>query len=163
MSARSSKAPDILSRDSRYVLRPWSGTGEPVPVVEAKDCIVTDADGKDFIDFTSGYFVNQAGHCHPRVMKAAAEQLGKVTQVSGRLTTPALVDLAERLVTLSPRPLERIFFTTGGTEANEFALKMVRQHTGKTDVAFYDNAYHGLTLGTLAACAAQKYRDSGGV
>jgi 4-aminobutyrate aminotransferase-like enzyme len=162
-ASRSSTAPDLLSRDGRYILRPWSGTGEPVPVVDAKDCVVTDADGKDFIDFTSGYFVNQAGHCHPKVMKAAADQLGKVTQVSGRHTTPAIVDLAERLVTLSPKPLERVFFTTGGTEANEFAFKMVRQHTGKTDIAYYDNAYHGLTLGALAACAAHKYRDSGGV
>jgi 4-aminobutyrate aminotransferase-like enzyme len=158
-----STAPDILSRDSRYIIRPWSGTGEPVPIVDAKDCVVTDADGKEFIDFTSGYFVNQAGHCNPRVMKAAADQLGKVTQVSGRHTTPALVDLAERLVTLSPRSTERVFFTTGGTEANEFAFKMARQYTKKTDIAYYDNAYHGLTLGALAACAAQKYRDSGGV
>jgi 4-aminobutyrate aminotransferase-like enzyme len=156
-------APDLLSRDGRYVLRPWSGTGEPVPVVDAKDCVLTDADGKQFIDFTSGYFVNQAGHCHPRVVKAATEQMGKVTQVSGRHTTPALVDLAEKLVQLSPRPLDRVFFTTGGTESNEFAFKMVRQHTRKTDIAYLDNAYHGLTLGALAACAAQKYRDSGGV
>lgn len=158
-----SLAPDLLSRDGRYVVRPWSGTGEPVPVVDAKDCILTDADGKQFIDFTSGYFVNQAGHCHPRVVKAATEQLSKVTQVSGRHTTPAVVDLAERLVKLSPRSVDRVFFTTGGTEANEFAFKMARQHTGKTDIAYLDNAYHGLTLGTLAACAAQKYRDSSGV
>jgi 4-aminobutyrate aminotransferase/4-aminobutyrate aminotransferase/(S)-3-amino-2-methylpropionate transaminase len=162
-SDKPSRAPDLLSRDSRYVVRPWSGTGEPVPIVDAKDCTVTDADGKDFLDFTSGYFVNQAGHCNPRVMKAAADQLGKVTQVSGRHTTPAVVDLAERLVQLAPRSIDRVFFTTGGTEANEFALKMVRQKTGKTDVAYYDNAYHGLTLGALAACAAQKYRDSAGV
>jgi 4-aminobutyrate aminotransferase-like enzyme len=132
-------------------------------VVDAKDCILTDAEGKQFIDFTSGYFVNQAGHCHPRVVKAATEQLGKVTQVSGRHTTQAEVDLAERLVQLSPRSVDRVFFTTGGTESNEFAFKMARQYTKKTDIAYLDNAYHGLTLGVLAACAAQKYRDSGGV
>ncbi|HYU14599.1 MAG TPA: aspartate aminotransferase family protein [Candidatus Acidoferrum sp.] len=163
VSEKPSLAPDLLSRDGRYVLRPWSGTGEPVPVVEARDCMLTDADGKQFIDFTSGYFVNQAGHCNPRVVKAATEQLGKVLQVSGRHTTPALVNLAERLVQLSPRSLDRVFFTTGGTESNEFAFKMARQHTGKTDIAYLDNAYHGLTLGALAACAAQKYRDSAGV
>jgi 4-aminobutyrate aminotransferase-like enzyme len=155
--------PDLLSRDGRYVVRPWSGTGEPVPVVEARDCVLTDANGKEFIDFTSGYFVNQAGHCHPRVVKAAQDQLTKVTQVSGRHTTPAVVNLAEKLVQISPRSLDRVFFTTGGTEANEFAFKMARQHTKKTDIAYLDNAYHGLTLGALAACSAQKYRDSGGV
>jgi len=155
--------PDILSRDSRYVVRPWSGSGEPVPVVDAKDCVLTDANGKKFIDFTSGYFVNQAGHCNPRVIKAATEQMSKVCQVSGRHTTPAVVDLAERLVQLSPRSVDHIFFTTGGSESNEFAFKMARQYSGKTDIAYLDNAYHGLSLGVLAACASQKYRDTGGV
>lgn len=158
-----SLAPDLLSRDSRYVVRPWSGTGEPVPIVEAKDCTVTDADGKQFIDFTAGYFVNQAGHCHPRVVKAATEQLGKVTQVSGRHTTGPVVELAERLVNLAPRSIDRMFFTTGGSESNEFAFKMARQHAKKTDIAYLDNAYHGLSLGALAACASQKYRESAGV
>lgn len=162
-SSDKSSAPDLLSRDSRYVIRPWSGTGEPVPVVSAVDCTVTDAEGNEFIDFTSGYFVNQIGHCHPAIVAAATEQLGKVTQVSGRHTTIPLVDLAERLVNHSPASLDKVFFTTGGTEANEFALKMVRQNTGKTDVAYLENAYHGLSLGALAACAAQKYRDSAGV
>jgi 4-aminobutyrate aminotransferase-like enzyme len=166
MSSSSQKpplAPDLVSRDSRYVVRPWSGSGEPVPIVQARDCVLTDANGKQFIDFTSGYFVNQAGHCNPRVVAAATEQMSKVCQVSGRHTTPPLVDLAERLVQLSPRSVDHVFFTTGGSESNEFAFKMARQHTKKTDIAFLDNAYHGLTLGALAACASQKYRDSSGV
>ena len=167
MSARgsdpSSQAPDLLSRDSRYILRPWTGSDEPVPIVKGEDCMVTDASGKAFIDFTAGYFVNQAGHCNPRVTEAAVAQLGKICQVSGRHTTIPVVDLAERLVENSPASLDLAFFTTGGSEATEFALKMARQHTKKTDVAYLDNAYHGLSLGALAACAAQKYRDSAGV
>ncbi len=153
-------ADKLLERDAKYVTRPWSGTGEPVPIVKARGSIVTDAYGKDFVDFTSGYFVNQVGHCHPKVMAAATRQLSLVTQVSGRHTTPALVDLAEALVTQSPKSLEKVFFTTGGTESNEHALKMVRQFTKKTDIACIDNTYHGLTYGVIGACSNPKYQET---
>ena len=156
-------ADSLLERDEKVVLRPWSASGEPVPIVSAQGCVVTDADGKEFLDFTSGYFVNNAGHCHPKVMKAAADQLTKVTQVSGRHTTPAQVELAEKLVEVSPSSIEKVFFATGGSEANEFAWKIARAHTGKTDICAMDNAYHGLTLGVLPACGAEKYRKTSGI
>lgn len=159
----SEKNNSLSERDARYVLRPWSGTGEPVPIVSGTGCTVTDADGKEFLDFTSGYFVNQAGHSHPKVVAAAHEQAQLVTQVSGRHTTPALVNLAEKLVQITPKSLDKVFFSTSGTEANEFALKLVRQKTGKPDLASLENAYHGLTLGVLGGCAAKKYRETAGV
>jgi 4-aminobutyrate aminotransferase-like enzyme len=153
----------LAARDERAVIRPWSGSGEPVPIVEASGCVVIDENGTEFFDFTSGYFVNQAGHCHPRITEAATRQLQRVTQVSGRHTTPPLVELAEKLVAHAPKSLSRVFFCTGGSEANENALKMARQYTKKTDIAYLDNAYHGLTLGVLGACAAKKYRETAGV
>ncbi len=159
----SKEAKHILDRDEKYISRPWSATGEPIPVVDAKGCILTDANGKEFLDFTSGYFVNQAGHCHPKVIAATTEQLGKVMQVSGRHTTPAVVDLAEKLVEISPKSVHKAFFVTGGSEAVEFALKMIRQKTGKSDFASLENGYHGLTLGVLQACGSEKYRNTAGV
>ncbi len=158
------QADDYIARDEAYVLRPWGAVaGEPVPVVKAEGCTVVDAYGKQYVDFTSGYFVNNAGHCHPRIVAAATDQLHKVMQVSGKHTSLPVIDLAERLVELTPSSIDKVFYCTGGSEANEFALKMARQKTGKTDVAYLENAYHGLTLGALEACAAQKYRDSAGV
>jgi 4-aminobutyrate aminotransferase-like enzyme len=155
-------ADDLLARDEKYVIRPWTGTGEPVPAVKGEGCILTDAYGTEFLDFTSGYFVNQAGHCHPKIAAAASEQCTKVTQVSGRHTTPPVVDLAEQLVQLTPKSVDKVFFTTGGSESNEFALKMARQKTGKPDMASLENAYHGLSLGVLGGCSAKKYRDTAG-
>jgi 4-aminobutyrate aminotransferase-like enzyme len=96
-------------------------------------------------------------------MKAAADQLGRVTQVSGRHTTLPLIDLAQRLVEKSPASVDKVFFCTGGSEANEHALKMVRQYSKKSDVCVLDNAYHGLTLGVLGGCASEKYRETAGV
>jgi 4-aminobutyrate aminotransferase / (S)-3-amino-2-methylpropionate transaminase / 5-aminovalerate transaminase len=153
----------LLAKDAKYVLRPWPKKNEPVPIVKASGCVVTDADGNDFIDFTSGYFVNNAGHSHPRVIDAAVKQLHEVSQVSGRHTTVPLVNLAEKLVQITPKSVDKAFFTTGGSESTEFALKLARQHTGKTDIACVDNGFHGLSLGALAACGAEKYRATAGV
>jgi 4-aminobutyrate aminotransferase-like enzyme len=153
----------MMQRDEQYILRPWSGTGEPVPIVSAQGSIVTDAYGKEFIDFTSGYFVNQAGHCHPKVTAAASRQAATVTQVSGRHSTPPIIDIAEKLIKRAPSSVHKVFFTTGGSEANEHALKIVRQHKKKGDVAVIDNAYHGLTLGVLGGCSNPKYRETAGV
>ena len=113
--ANKKAADELLARDEKYVLRPWTGTKEPVPVVEGKGCVIKDAYGNEFLDFTSGYFVNQAGHCHPKVVAAATAQLSKITQVSGRHTTIPVIDLAEKLVTSSPSSLHKVFFTTGGS------------------------------------------------
>ena len=81
-SLSKSQADALVTKDSKHVLRPWSG-GAPVTIVHAEGSTVTDVHGKEYLDFTSGYFVNQAGHCHPRIIEAAVSQTGRVMQVSG--------------------------------------------------------------------------------
>jgi len=160
------KTPDadaIEAADKKYVMRPWTHpAGEPVIVAKAKGCVVTDIHGKDYLDLTAGYFVNNAGHCHPRIIAAAQKQLGEVLQVSGKHGTIAAVRLAEKLMQLAPKSVNKTFFSTGGSEANEFALKAARQYTKKTDIAYLENGYHGLTLGALEVTASDKYRESAG-
>src|SRR5207237_7392926 len=85
-----------------------------------------------------------------------------VLQVSGKHSTIAIVRLAEKLMKLAPRSVAKAFFSTGGSEANEFALKMARQYTKRADVAYLENGYHGLTLGALEVTASEKYRESAG-
>src|SRR4051812_17361927 len=118
------------------MMRPWTHPkGEPVIVAKAKGCTVTDVRGKEYLDLTAGYFVNNAGHCHPRIAEAATKQMQEVLQVSGKHGTIAAVRLAKRLIELAPPTINKAFFTTGGSEANEFALKLARQFTKKPDVA----------------------------
>ncbi|MBX3159420.1 MAG: aspartate aminotransferase family protein [Deltaproteobacteria bacterium] len=144
-------------------MRPWTHpAGEPVIVAKARGCTVTDVHGKDYLDLTAGYFVNNAGHCHPRIVEAATKQMGEVLQVSGKHGTIAAVRLAERLVKLAPPSVNKVFFSTGGSEANEFALKAARQFTKKPDVAYLQNGYHGLSIGSLEVTASEKYRESAG-
>ena len=157
------EADELVADDEQYVMRPWTHPpGEPVIVAKARGCVITDVHGKDYLDFTAGYFVNNAGHCHPRIIEAATQQLHQVLQVSGKHGTVPMVRLAKRLIGLLPRTIDQAFFSTGGSEANEFALKMARQASGKPDVAYLDNAYHGLTIGSLEVTASEKYRDSAG-
>src|SRR5262245_51611240 len=144
-------------------MRPWTHpAGEPVIVAKAKGCTITDVHGKEYLDLTAGYFVNAAGHCHERIKEAASRQLGEVLQVSGKHGTVAAVKLAKKVVELGPKSIKKVFFTTGGSEANENALKAARQFTKKTDIAYLENGYHGLTLGALEVTASKQYRDSAG-
>ena len=148
-------AEQIEAADKQYVMRPWTHpAGEPVIVAKARGCTITDIHGKEYLDLTAGYFVNNAGHCHPRIIEAAQKQLGEVLQVSGKHGTIPVVKLAKRLIELGPKSLGKVFFSTGGSEANEFALKLARQHAKKPDVAYLENGYHGLSLGSLAATLA---------
>lgn len=158
-----STAEAIEAADETYVMRPWSHpAGEPVIVAKASNCTVTDVRGKEYLDLTAGYFVNNAGHCHPRIADAASRQVREVLQVSGKHGTIPAIRLAKKLISLAPRSVNKVFFSTGGSEANEFALKAARQFTKKTDIAYLENGYHGLTLGSLEVTASEKYRESAG-
>src|SRR5262245_14529366 len=160
------KTPDadaIEAADRKYVMRPWPHpAGEPVIVARAKGCVVTDVHGKDYLDLTAGYFVNNVGHCHPRIADAVKRQVDEVLQVSGKHGTIPMVRLAEKLIKLAPKSLNKAFFSTGGSESNEFALKLARQYEKKPDVAYLQNGYHGLSLGSLEVTASEKYRESAG-
>ncbi|HEY1554516.1 MAG TPA: aspartate aminotransferase family protein [Kofleriaceae bacterium] len=163
MSDDLTDADAIEAADTKYVMRPWTNpAGEPVIVAKARGCVVTDVRGKDYLDLTAGYFVNNAGHCHPKIAEAASRQMGEVLQVSGKHGSIAAVKLAKRLIGLGPKSVHKVFFSTGGSEANEFSLKAARQFTKKTDVAYLENGYHGLTLGSLEMTASEKYRESAG-
>src|SRR5207244_13224136 len=97
-------------------------------VAKARGSVATGIHGKYYLDFTAGYLVNNAGHCHPKIAEAATKQMSEVLQVSGKHGSIPAVKLAKRLVELGPKSVHKVFFSTGGSEANEFALKAARQH-----------------------------------
>jgi adenosylmethionine-8-amino-7-oxononanoate aminotransferase len=109
-------AEQLEADDKQYVMRPWTHPkGEPVIVAKAKGCVITDVHGKDYLDFTAGYFVNAAGHCHPRIAEAASKQLHEVLQVSGKHGSIPVVQLAKKLKQLAPKSVDKSFFSTGGS------------------------------------------------
>ena len=117
MSDELTDADAIEADDAKYMMRPWPNpAGEPVIVAKARGCVVTDIRGKDYLDFTAGYFVNNAGHAHDKIIAAAAAQMRDVLQVSGKHGTIPAVRLAKKLVQIAPKSVNKAFFSTGGSE-----------------------------------------------
>ena len=125
-----------------------------------------DANGTEYFDGLSGLFTNMLGHGRREIAEAAAEQMN--TMAFFPLWTyahPKAIDLAEKIASLAPGDLNRVFFTTGGAEANESAWKLARQYhkmRGDSDrykVISRDIAYHGTTLGALTITSLEGYRQ----
>ncbi|MFZ1063192.1 MAG: aspartate aminotransferase family protein [Acidimicrobiales bacterium] len=143
----------------------YDETKEIPIMVRGEGTRVYDANGTEYFDGLSGLFTNMLGHGRREIAEAAAEQMN--TMAFFPLWTyahPKAIDLAEKIASLAPGDLNRVFFTTGGAEANESAWKLARQYhkmRGETDrykVISRDIAYHGTTLGALTITSLDSYR-----
>jgi acetylornithine aminotransferase len=122
----------------------------PVALASGEGAVVTDMDGKTYVDLLGGIAVNVLGHRHPAVIEAVTHQMATLGHTSNLYATEPGVALAEELVALlgadSPA---RVFFCNSGTEANEVAFKLSRL-TGRTKLVAAQEAFHGRTMGSLA-------------
>lgn len=122
----------------------------PVALASGDGAVVTDADGKSYLDLLGGIAVNVVGHRHPAVLDAVTRQLSTLGHTSNLYVTEPGVELAEALVRLLDTEDEtRVFFCNSGTEANELAFKLSRL-TGRTKLVAAQEAFHGRTMGALA-------------
>ena len=119
-----------------------------ITIVHGDGAVVTDADGKQYLDTVAGIAVNALGHNHPAVVAAITKQLQDYGHTSNLAIHPVGVELAERLIELSGRP-GRVFFCNSGAEANEAAFKVARL-TGRPDVHAANGSFHGRTMGALS-------------
>ncbi|WP_232491230.1 acetylornithine transaminase [Mycobacterium dioxanotrophicus] len=120
----------------------------PLALVSGDGAVVTDAEGKQYLDLLGGIAVNLLGHRHPAVIEAVTTQLNTLGHTSNLYATEPGIALAEALVGHLGSPA-RAFFCNSGTEANEVAFKITRL-TGKTNVVAAQGAFHGRTMGSLA-------------
>ncbi len=120
----------------------------PLALVSGEGAVVTDADGKTYLDLLAGIAVNVLGHRHPAISAAVTAQLDTLGHVSNLYATEPGIALAEQLVGQLGSPA-RVFFCNSGAEANEAAFKISRL-TGRTKVVAAQNAFHGRTMGSLA-------------
>lgn len=123
----------------------------PLYVVDAEDCHFTDADGKKYLDFSAQLMCVTLGHKNRAVVRAIQDQAEKLAYVGPGWATAIRAELSKLLVEVLPRGLEKFFFTTSGTEANEAAFKIARMVTGKTKIISRYRSYHGSTMGSIAA------------
>lgn len=132
-------------------LSPLLKQATPVMVDRGEGVYLYDTDGNRHLDFTAGIGVTSTGHCHPRVVAAAQEQVA--TLIHGQYTTvmhKPLLRLTERLGDVLPSGLDSLFYVNSGSEAVEAALRLARQATGRPNVVVFQGGFHGRTVATAS-------------
>jgi acetylornithine aminotransferase len=129
-----------------------------IALVKGKGLIVTDADGKQYLDFLGGIATNILGHSHPAIVKAVTKQVSTLSHVSNFYVHPHAVELAEKLAAMTGDKSAKVFFCQSGAEANEAALKLSRR-TGKVRIVAAQGAFHGRTMGALSLTGQPAKRE----
>ena len=160
MTAGATSLAGYVEREARLLMNTY--TRLPVALVSGSGAHVVDSDGREYVDLVAGIAVNVLGHAHPAVTAALAEQAKRLVHTSNLYYTEPQLDLAEKLVH-SAFP-SRVFFCNSGTEAVEGAIKLARkwgkQHrNGAATIVCARGAFHGRTLGALAATANTRYQE----
>jgi acetylornithine/N-succinyldiaminopimelate aminotransferase len=149
---------------NKTMINRWSNAvqnnyGSPtIALVKGKGIVVTDADGKQYLDFLGGIATNILGHAHPAIVKAVSKQVSVLSHVSNFYVHPNAVELAEKLASMTGDKNAKVFFCQSGAEANEAALKLSRR-TGKVRVVAAQGAFHGRTMGALSLTGQPSKRE----
>jgi taurine--2-oxoglutarate transaminase len=141
----------VVADAKQYVLHSWSVQDalDPIPVAGAEGRHFWDYEGKRYLDFASQLVNVSIGHQHPRVVAAIKEQAEKLCTIGPPMATEPRSTLARMLAELTPGDLQMSFFTNGGAEANENAIKLARWYTGRHKVIARYRSYHGATGGAI--------------
>ncbi|MFF1460614.1 aspartate aminotransferase family protein [Streptomyces sp. NPDC058330] len=137
----------VKAADRAHVFHSWSAQGliDPLAVAGAEGAYFWDYDGNRYLDFTSGLVFTNIGYQHPVVVAAIQEQAGKLATFAPAFAIEARSEAARMIAARTPGDLDKIFFTNGGAEAVENAVRMARVHTGRTKVLSAYRSYHGAT------------------
>src|SRR5580692_8726440 len=142
---------EIVDLTKKHTLFEWSAQSkvDPIPVARAKGIYFWTPEGKRFIDFNSQLMSVNIGHGDQRVVQAITEQATKLQFVQPAFVTEIRARLGEKLTSVLPGDMDKVFFTLGGAEAIENAIKIARQYTGRYKVLARYRAYHGATMGAM--------------
>ncbi|GGL70399.1 aspartate aminotransferase family protein [Halocalculus aciditolerans] len=135
---------------------------KPITIESGDGVHLTGADGTEYLDFGASYACAPLGHCHPDVTAAAKDQLEALTYVQASYPVPERTRLYERLAEVAPGGLSKVWLCNSGTEANEAALKFARHATGRSKIVAMTRAFHGRTMGALAATWSDAYKEGFG-
>ena len=141
----------VRASDRAHVFHSWSAQGaiNPLPIARAEGSRFWDCSGKRYLDFTSGLVNVNLGYNHPRMIAAIAEQAGRMTTIAPGYAVDVRSEAARLIAERAPDGLDMVFFTNGGAEATENAIRMARLHTGRHKVFAAYRSYHGATAGAL--------------
>lgn len=153
MDSRSINELSVSEVTAQLTYRTWAfqKNWKPLHVVDAEGCYFIDVSGKRYLDFSAQLMCVHLGYKNQAVTKAIEEQARKLPFIGPGFATDVRAELSKELLTVLPRGLEKFFYTTSGTEANEAAFKIARMYTGKTKIIARYHSYHGSTMGSIAA------------
>ncbi len=138
---------EMIRLCKQYTMYSWSATGavSPLPVASAEGMYMITPEGERMLDFNSQLMCTNIGHSHPKVIAAIKEQVDKLQFVYPGTATEPRALLGKKLAEITPENINTFFFTLGGAEANENAIKAARQFTGKYKIITRYRSYHGAT------------------
>ncbi len=133
--------------DRAHVFHSWSAQAQisPMVVSRAQGSRVWDGDGKEYLDFSSQLVFTNIGHQHPRVVKAIQDQAAELCAIAPGTAVASRSEAARLISERAPEGMDKVFFTNGGADAVEHAIRMARLHTGRTKVLSRYRSYHGGT------------------
>src|SRR6204780_1519616 len=143
---------EIVDLTKKHTLFEWSAQskGDPIPIARAKGIYFWTPEGKRFIDFNSQLMSVNIGHSDERVVKAIAEQAAPLAYANPFMATEPRARLGAKLAEITPGDIDTFFFTNGGAEANENAIKIARFFTGRHKIVARYRSYHGATAGAIS-------------
>ncbi len=139
--------------DHDHVFHSWSAQEliDPLPIASASGSYFTDYQGNRYLDFSSQLVNINIGHQHPKIVEAIVEQARRLCTVQPAFANDARSEAARLIAEVAPARLNKVFFTNGGAEANENAMRMARLHTGRQKVLSTYRSYHGATTAAITA------------
>ncbi|WP_440711589.1 aspartate aminotransferase family protein [Herbiconiux sp. YIM B11900] len=143
----------IRALDTSTVFHSWSAQGAlaPLPIAGGLGCTVWDADGREYLDFSSQLVNVNIGHQHPKVVAAIQEQAALLATVAPAHANETRARAAQLILDRAPEGFEKVFFTNGGADANENAMRMARLYTGRDKIVSHYRSYHGNTGAAVVA------------
>ena len=144
---------EIIDLAKRHTMFEWTAqnAANPLLVTRAKGVHFWTADGKRFLDFNSQQMCVNAGHGNARIIKAIQDQVATLAYTTPFMTTEVRAKLGAKLASICPGDIDVFFFTNGGAEANESAMKIARWVTGRLKILSFYRSYHGSTAGAMSA------------
>ena len=152
------KSAPLLKRDSDAFLHQSLSSPCVNTIAKAEGIWIEDLDGRRYMDF-HGNSVHHIGYGHPRLVAAIKQQLDELSFAPRRFTNEPAVQLAEKLGSIAPGDLSKVLFTTGGSDANEIALKIARAATGRFKTVSFWDAFHGAGFGAASVGGEATFRS----
>ncbi len=147
----------VIETENRFMANVFAK--KQVVLVKGKGALVWDINGKEYVDCTSSYGVALLGHCHPKIVKAVCSQAEKLISCHSGFYNDKRSEFLEKLVSITPKGLDKAFLSNSGAESVECAIKLARKFTGKPEIIALMGAFHGKTMGALSATWDKKYRE----